>query len=187
MKYIEILKLRCITVFIMFLGSVSVLSQDYVALNTNSRVRTSPTVKSDAVEGQWGYLVLSKGEVHRVIGESGDWYHIVISGFNNTKGYVMKKFCISACGKLPDNLPAAEGEQTVSVTKGNDGIFWLKYQYDDSRTPVKGVWHNGILLFPYTMKQMFGADYGGDNYMDVAASYVVIDGKVYAKEYTRTD
>lgn len=72
MKYIEILKLRCITVFIMFLGSVSVLSQDYVALNTNSRVRTSPTVKSDAVEGQWGYLVLSKGEVHRVIGESGD-------------------------------------------------------------------------------------------------------------------
>lgn len=36
------------------------------------------------------------------------------------------------------------------------------------------------------MKQMFGADYGGDDYMDVAASYVVIDGKVYAKEYTRT-
>ena len=187
MKDMKSLKLRLITAFLMLIGSVPVLSQNYVALNTNSRVRTRPTVKSDAVEGQWGSLLLSKGEVHRVIGESGDWYHIVISGFNNTKGYVMKKFCMSACGKLPDVLPAAEGERTVTVTKDNDGTFWLKYQYDDGRVPVRGVWQNGILLFPYTMKQMFGADYAGNDYMDIAASYVVIDGKVYAKEYTRTD
>ena len=52
MKDMKSLKLKFITAFLMLIGSVPVLSQNYVALNTNSRVRTRPTVKSDAVEGQ---------------------------------------------------------------------------------------------------------------------------------------
>lgn len=178
---------RSMAVLVMLMGSVGVYAQDYIALATDSRVRTRPTVKSPAVEGEWGALVLSKGEVHRVIGKSGEWYHIVISGFHNTEGYVMKKYCVTEFGKLPDVLPEAEGESSVSVTKDGDGIWWLRYAYDESGWVVKGLWNGNMLLFPYTKKERFGNDYDGDDYVDVAASYVVIGGKVYAREYTRTD
>ena len=187
MKRVINIKAMCVIALIMLIGNVAVYAQDYIALNTNSCVRTRPTVKSPAVEGQWGVMVFSKGEVMRVLGESGEWYHIVISGYGNTKGYVMKKFCTTDFGKLPDVLPEAEGEHAVSVTKDNGGSYWLKYTCDNDRQPVKGVWQGNMLVFSYTMKQMYGKDYMGDDYMDVAASYAVIDGKVYAKEYTRTD
>lgn len=177
----------CLMAVIMLLGGLSVCAQDYVALTANSRVRTRPTVKSPAVEGQWGEMVLQKGEVLRVVGESGEWYNVIISGYYNTKGYVMKKFCTAECAPLPAVLPKAEGEESVSVIMEVNGNYWLKHDYNESLPLLKGVLSGNMLIFPYTRKQLYGDDYVGENTTDIKASFVNIGGTVYAREYTRND
>lgn len=180
--------MKYVLLFLLSVCNVLAFAGEYVVLNTNMYVRTKPTVKSNAVEGQWGNLLLSKGEVHRVIGESGEWYHIVISGFNNTQGYIMKKYCLSDGDQLPSSLPNPEGEETVIVSRDNDGVYWLKKDvYYNSKPLLKGVWQGNILVFPYTMKQYWGNDYQLEDYLELAASYVILNGQMYAIEYTRTD